>query len=297
MSPDASVEHVRLSVADLGAMTAFYCGVLGFRPSPADTDGTVHLSPDGRPPFLMGLTPVPAAPRPPRRSTGLYHSAIRVPGRVWLGRLLRRLAARGIALDGAADHRVSEALYLRDPEGNGLELYADRPRETWPHAAGEIVMTTEPLNLDELMAAGSEHDGAWESLPPGTRVGHVHLRVAALDRAETFYHGVLGFDVTLRAYPGALFFSAGGYHHHVAVNVWGGAGAPPPPGTTGLRSFAVRIPNDGELARITRNAERQGLQIDSPAESGSAVATIRDWDGICVELVVGPDAGDPGQAG
>jgi len=298
ISPHASVEDVRLGVADLDAMVGFYCDVLGLRRAPTESDGTAHLSGDGRPPFLFGLKVIPDASRPPSRSTGLYHSAILVPSRAWLGRLLRRLVVRGIALDGAADHRVSEALYLRDPEGNGLELYADRPRETWPRAAGQVMMTTEPLDLDALMAEGGGGDGAWDRLPLGTRVGHVHLRVAALDRAEAFYRGVLGFDVTLRAYPGALFFSAGGYHHHVAANVWGSAGAsPPPPAATGLRSFAVRIPDAAELARIVRSAERAQVKIEGPLDHGPGTAvTLQDWDGIRVVLIVDrPDDGDPGR--
>ncbi|HLJ62114.1 MAG TPA: VOC family protein [bacterium] len=297
INPRASVGHVRLGVADLGAMLEFYRGVLGLRHALTERDGTVHLSADGRYPFLFGLTPVPGASRPPRRATGLYHTAILVPSRAWLGRVLRHLIARGIGLDGASDHLVSEALYLRDPEGNGVELYADRPREAWPHVDGQVMMTSEPLDLDALIAEGRDGDAPWDGVPPDTRVGHVHLRVSALDRAEAFYRGVLGFDVTLRRYPGALFFSAGGYHHHLGTNVWGSAGAaPPPPNATGLRSFAVHCPDAAELARIVRNAERAHVQVEGAVDHGvSQVVTLRDGDGIAVDLTVDrPGAGDPG---
>ncbi|HYM68403.1 MAG TPA: VOC family protein [bacterium] len=297
ISSRASVGHVRLGVADLGVMLEFYRDVLGLRHALTEGDGTVHLSADGRYPFLFGLAAVPGASRPPRRTTGLYHTAVLVPSRAWLGRLLRRLVAKGIDLDGASDHLVSEALYLRDPEGNGVELYADRPREAWPHVDGQVVMTTEPLDLDALIAEGRDGEAPWDRLPPETRVGHVHLRVSALDRAEAFYHGVLGFDVTLRRYPGALFFSAGGYHHHLGTNVWGSAGAaPPPPNAIGLRSFAVRLPDAAELARIVRNAEQAHVRIEGAVDHGvSTAVTLRDEDGIAIDLTVDrPGAGDPG---
>jgi catechol 2,3-dioxygenase len=296
ISPRASVGHVRLGVADLDAMRGFYCDTLGFRHALTDHAGTVHLSADGRYPFLFGLTVVPGAACPPGRATGLYHAAILTPSRAWLGRLFRRLRSRGIALDGAADHLVSEALYLRDPEGNGLELYCDRPREAWPHADGQVVMTSEPIDLDGLAAEGRSTDGPWAGLPPETRIGHVHLRVSSLERAEAFYHGVLGFDVTLRRYPGALFLSAGGYHHHLGTNVWGSAGAAPPsPNATGLRSFAVCLPDAAELARIVRRAERARVKIEGAVDHGvSSAVMLRDEDGIAVELTVDrPGAQDP----
>ena len=273
ISPRASVGQVRLSVADLGAMLEFYSDVLGLRPALTERDGTVHLSADGRYPFLFGLTGVPGATRPPRRTTGLYHSAVLVPSRAWLGRLLRRLVAKGIDLDGASDHLVSEALYLRDPEGNGVELYADRPREAWPHVDGQVMMTTEPLDLDALIAEGRDGDAPWDGLPPDTRVGHVHLRVSALDRAEAFYHGVLGFDVTVRGYPGALFVSAGGYHHHLGLNTWHSAGtAPAPAGSVGLCSFTVELPDERELADVLARVEAAG--VPSRQEQGGVL--VRD---------------------
>ncbi len=279
----ASIGRVRLHVADLTSMARFYCDVLGLRRAPDDDGRSARLSVDGRPPFLFELEVVAGATRPPKGSTGLYHSAILLPSRARLGRLLRHLARCGVALDGASDHLVSEALYLRDPEGNGLELYADRPRETWPRRDDAIVMTSEPLDLDALAAAGGED--RWNGAPAGTRIGHIHLRVAALDRAEAFYNRIVGFDVTLRAYPGALFFSAGGYHHHIGANVWGSAGGSRPPGTaTGLGSFSILLPDGREAAQVVRRAEAAGLAIEAKSARGHAVL-LRDWDGIGVEIV------------
>src|SRR5262249_17342915 len=154
-----------------------------------------------------------------------------------LARALERVARAGWAFTGASDHLVSEALYLRDPEGNGIEIYRDRPRDEWRRVDGDIEMATLPLDLAGLMAEAPEDPEA--GMPAGPRRGHVHLQVADLVAAEAFSHGVLGFDVTVRSSPGALFLSAGGYHHHVGLNTWAGEGIPaPPPGARGLRSFA-----------------------------------------------------------
>ena len=142
---------------------------------------------------------------------------------------------------------MSEALYLSDPEGNGIEIYRDRPREQWQYRDGAIQMSTEPLDLDGVLGELSRED-AGAGMPAGTRMGHVHLNVADLTAAETFYSGALGFDVTVRGYPGALFVSAGGYHHHIGLNTWTGEGAPPPPPLSrGLRWFEIRLPGEAQL--------------------------------------------------
>jgi catechol 2,3-dioxygenase len=188
---------------------------------------------------------------------------------------------------------VSEAIYLRDPEGNGLELYADRPRERWLRRDGQIAMATEPLDLHSLLEAAGEPD-AGTGISPGTRLGHVHLRVSDLDRAEDFYHSVLGFDVTTREYPGALFLSAGGYHHHLGVNIWGGTGLIPSPAEApGLRHFTVTLPDTEDLAAIIRRVESRDVRIEETTDHGLREAvTLRDWDGIGVVLAV---EGEPGQ--
>ena len=286
--PRASVGHVHLTVADLPRMLRFYRDVLGFREAWSDGEHTVFLSADGRYPFHLGLTTASAA-RPTGRTAGLYHAAFLFPDRKALGRIYQRLRTQGVRVDGASDHLVSEAVYLRDPEGNGLELYADRPRERWPRRDGQIVMATEPLDLGNLLEAAGDTD-AWTGIAPETRLGHVHLSVSDLRRAEDFYHGVLGFDVTTRDYPGAVFFSAGGYHHHLGVNIWAGTGlARPPAGSPGLRYFTVALPDREQLAGIVRRAERCEVPIDgaTATDHGLYVAvSLRDWDGIQVVLTV-----------
>jgi catechol 2,3-dioxygenase len=237
LPPDAHVGEVTLRVSNLDRSVAFYTEVLGLSRI-AHTATTAGLGvADSR--VLIRLEHHPGAIRRPRRSSGLFHVAILVPGRAALGRMLRRLAARHWPLSGASDHLVSEALYLDDPDGLGLEIYCDRPRETWQVEGGEVVMATDPLDLNSL-ASEPGADTPWRGLDAGTQIGHVHLHVPDLTRAEALYCSEIGFTPTLRRYPGALFVAAGGYHHHLGLNVWAGVGAPPPPANTaGLRGFTV----------------------------------------------------------
>jgi catechol 2,3-dioxygenase len=192
--PDATrVGHVRLQVRDLQRSLDYYTAVIG-----------LHADPDTQP--------------VPRRGVfGLYHFAILLPDRASLGRFVTHLAALGVRA-GAADHLVSEALYLTDPDGLGIEVYADRSKASWRHAQRELAMASDPLDFAAVAAAG--HGAPWTGAPAGTTMGHVHLHVGDLDEARRFYHGALGFDVTVWSYPGALFFSAGGYHHHLGTNTW-----------------------------------------------------------------------------
>lgn len=291
LPPTTALGPVRLTVADLTGAAAFYEQVLGLRPAgPPRDDGVVALGPAadgsaGRP--LVELVGDPAAPPRARRSCGLFHIALLVPGRAALAQALRRLAAAGGRLDGASDHLVSEALYLSDPEGNGIELYADRPREAWRRTdAGELAMATLALDIDDLLAAAPEA-GDDAGMPAGTTVGHVHLQVADLATAEAFYAGALGFDVTVRSYPGALFAAAGGYHHHVGLNTWAGAGGlPRDRAARGLRDFAVVLPSAAERDRTARRVAAAGYDVRD--EDGNAIAT--DPFGIDVRLV-SPAAG------
>jgi catechol 2,3-dioxygenase len=232
---DAHIGQVSLTVSDLARSIRFYTEVLGFEAS-----GTQLAPPGGR--VLLDLHERKDAIAKPRRSTGLYHFAILVPSRAALGRSLRRLSDQRWPLSGAADHLVSEALYLSDPDGLGIEIYRDRPRDTWTNDHGELAMATDPLDLQAIYdEPGAET--TWRGLESGTVMGHVHLHVSHLDAAEAFYCGRIGFDVMVRRYPGALFVAAGGYHHHLGLNVWTGIGAPPPPEqAVGLRSFTVESP-------------------------------------------------------
>lgn len=238
------IGRVALRVADLDGARSYYERAIGLRPLEAE-GGEVRLGADTPLVELIGDRDAPAS-RSPRRSTGLFHLAVLVPDRPELARAVRRVVASGGRLDGAADHYVSEAVYLRDPEGNGIEIYRDRPREEWEYGPdGELRMGTEALDLGALMR---ELPGDADSgMPEGTRIGHVHLRVGDIGESEAFYGGDLGLDVTVRSYPGALFLSRDGYHHHVGVNTWAGAGLPaPPPGSRGLEWFEMTLPGADE---------------------------------------------------
>ena len=172
------------------------------------------------------------------------------------------------ALSGASDHLVSEALYTSDPEGNGIEIYRDRPREEWPVANGELQMDTLPLDLASIAAEAGDAG----PMAPGTTIGHVHLNVADISASESFYSGLLGFAPTVRGYPGALFVSAGGYHHHLGLNTWAGEGAPPPPaGGLGLDRFEVLVPDSGEVQAAARRLGEAGVAV-SEEDGGLAFA-------------------------
>jgi catechol 2,3-dioxygenase len=174
----------------------------------------------------------------------------------------------GWQFTGASDHLVSEALYLDDPEGNGIEIYRDRPRDEWRRdASGELAMATLPLDLDGVIASASAGTPD-EGMPDGTVMGHVHLQVADVPAAERHYGDGLGLDVTVRGYPGALFMSAGGYHHHLGLNTWGTRGGPPPPvGARGLMRFRVVIPGAGELRALAARLDAAGVAAE-PRDGG-----------------------------
>lgn len=235
-------------MADLAGARAFYERAIGLR-TLSDGGGRARLgAADGAP--LVELAGDPDAPPRPPGTTGLYHLAILVPSRAELARALQRVIEAGWRFTGASDHLVSEALYLDDPEGNGIELYRDRPREEWSYDGdGELRMATAQLDLDGLMRELPAD--ADPGMPARTTMGHVHLNVAELDATEAFYSGVLGLEVTVRSYPSARFLSRGGYHHHLGANVWAGAGAPPPPpGSRGLRHFGFVLGGAEELAGV-----------------------------------------------
>ncbi|HTP18767.1 MAG TPA: VOC family protein [Solirubrobacteraceae bacterium] len=269
IDPASAIGTVALTVTDLDRSRAFYERAIGLRASELD-NGTLALGATGEP-ALIELRGDSSAARLNRRAPGLYHLAILVPTRLDLAFALARLAEARWPLDGASDHLVSEALYLSDPDGNGIEIYRDRPRAEWPYAGDQLQMSTLALDLNDVLG---ELRGASElqtTVPSGTTIGHVHLQVADLAEAEAFYHGVLGFDVMVRGYPGALFVSAGGYHHHIGLNTWHSAGATAAPsGSVGLRSFAVELPDERELAAVLARVQAASIP-GSPAPDGMLV--------------------------
>jgi catechol 2,3-dioxygenase len=233
---------------------------------------------------LLALTERPGAIRVPRR-TGLYHFAILVPSRLALAQSLRRLIETETSLAGGADHLVSEALYLSDPDGNGIEIYRDLPRSAWEFENGALRMGTEALDYQGILAELENDPSPWTGLRPDTTLGHVHLHVSHLPEAQAFYEQVLGLD-TMAVIPGsAAFLAAGGYHHHVGINTWNGVGAsPPPPDTVGLRYFAMQLPNEEEQARLVARLEKAGLPFETredglfvrdPSQNG-LVFTVRE---------------------
>ena len=216
----------------------------------------------------------------PAGTTGLFHLALLVPSRADLARALNRVTAAGHRFTGASDHLVSEALYLDDPEGNGIEIYRDRPRGEWEREdGGDLKMATLPLDLEGVLDSAPRGDTG-DGMAPGTRLGHVHLQVAEIEAAEAFYVAALGFEPTVRRYPGALFVSAGGYHHHIGLNTWAGRGAPPPPaGARGLTWFTIVLPDDAALEAVRTSLTAAGFPIARRARAGDRHGPVRQPGG------------------
>ncbi|HLE13547.1 MAG TPA: VOC family protein [Anaerolineales bacterium] len=283
---ETHIASAALQVSNLERAISFYRDRLGFQVIERQ-ERVASLSASGQPPHQIRLVERPgAAPKPPR-TTGLFHLAIRLPGRSALANLLLHMIQEHVNLQGASDHRVSEALYLSDPDGNGLELYVDRPRDRWPRSGDQIEMTTETLDIDDLLDQADQTGAGWGGIHPGTEIGHIHLQVADLIQTEAFYHNLLGFDVTQRSYPGALFFAAGDYHHHIGANIWSSRGAPPPPPeVVGLISFAVRIPGQGKEEEFIRHLESARTLYDVLAgPNGGASLMVSDPFANLVELI------------
>ena len=273
---------VRLTVHDLDRSRRFYETVLGLRAQEL-ADGGLGLRAAGGPELLLELRAGPSAPPFDAHAPGLFHFALLFPTRRELALALARVAAAGWPLTGASDHLVSEALYLRDPDGNGIELYRDRPRSDWPYEDGAVQMDTLRLDLDDLASELPDDLAIDPHAPAGITMGHVHLQVSELADTESFYHGVLGFDVVVRSYPGALFVSAGGYHHHIGLNTWNSAGSrPPAPGSVGLRSFDVLLPDPAALEAVLSRVSAAGVAGEARPEG----ALVRDPSGNGVMLRV-----------
>jgi catechol 2,3-dioxygenase len=283
IDPATALGSVSLTVSDAPRVRAFYEDVLGLAARVPDPGRVVLTDAGGH--ELVALGEDRDAPPFDPSGNGLFHLALLVPDRPELARSLLRIASARWPLTGASDHLVSEALYLRDPEGNGIEIYRDRPRTQWPtDEHGAIQMATLALDLDGLL--GELDPGADPTRPvaEGTRMGHVHLQVGDIDAAERFYCDVLGFDATVRGYPGALFASAGGYHHHIGLNTWRSRGAPPvAPGRGGLRAFEVLLPDDQSLSDVLERLRSAGLAIE-PLGDIPGAARVRDPFGIAIVL-------------
>ena len=276
IAPQTTVGPVHLTVSDLDRSLCYYSDTIGLE-TLERSSSRASLGSAGR--ELLVLVEEPGA-KPAPSHTGLFHFALLVPERPALARWLAHAARDRVGLAGLSDHRVSEAIYLRDPDYHGIEIYADRPRESWDGDVAEV-MTTLPLDVDDLLAElGDPETEPFERLADGTVMGHVHLQVSEIPPTTTFYRDLLGFDLTAQI-PQAAFLSAGGYHHHIGANTWKSAGAaPPPPGSAALRHATIVLPDAAERDRVAGTISDAGLEL----EEGEGGPIVRDPSGNALLL-------------
>ncbi|WP_170006196.1 VOC family protein [Bacillus fonticola] len=274
------VGHVHLVVSNLERSVAFYRDLIGLRVYKEEGQ-KAFLTTDNEHTLIV-LEELEGAVRKPRRSTGLYHFAILVPNRVSLALSLRHLLEKSYPVEGASDHLFSEAMYLSDPDGNGIEIYSDRPMDKWERQLnGELKAPSDPLDIEGLLAEGEGL--SFSGLPSTTRIGHVHLHVANLTDAERFYVEGLGLDVMIRMQGHALFVSTDGYHHHLGLNTWAGEGAPQPPThAVGLKQYSLQFADQSELDEVVARLR----QMDAPLQGGDAAVIATDPFGNKVELKI-----------
>ena len=287
--PDQTrISQVHLRTGRLSRALEFYSDVLGLNMAQGPGPTPTHNGTPTETGLITLTEDQTASPRPPR-STGLYHFALRYQTRGDLARVYRRVFSAGYPVAGASDHGVSEAVYLSDPDGNGVELYVDRPRAQWRWRNGQIAMVTTPLDLNNLLDTVTASP-ATPQLPAQPELGHIHLNVAELAAAERFYAEFLGLAVTQRTYPGALFFASGGYHHHIGVNVWAGKTVPPT-NSVGLVAYRVEVPVAEILYCLRHRAPLLGYETRMEfQEQGSPILQIRDVNGNWLELQASPNA-------
>lgn len=289
---ETSVGTVTLQVGDLLRSLEFYRSTLGLAVLESEADRAL-LGAGAR--ALVELRLLRGARPAGRGRLGLFHFALLLPDRPALGRFVRHLAERGVPA-GAGDHLVSEAFYLADPDGLGIEVYADRPRASWRRAGRELRMATDPVDVAAVVAAGGE--AAWSGMPEGTTMGHVHLHVGDLAGAARFYSQALGFDRTVWSYPGALFLAAGGYHHHLGTNVWAGSSARPPEADQAqLLEWTLELPHAESVRSAAASLAAAGFPVELAADG--AMARTRDPWGTSLAILVrkSPRPGGPVASG
>ena len=279
--PAAIIGAVALAVTDLDRAARFYTHNLGLQELAPAANGWRSFGAGEQ--ALVRLTAATAAPLDPRLP-GLFHMAILLPGRFELARVLYQLAETNYNLEGASDHGVSEALYLSDPLGDGIELYTDRAQSDWPRdEQGSIEMVTGALNLDRLLFELKGKLEPWQGIDSRTRMGHVHLQVSEIATSEHFYTQVIGLELQQRYGRQASFLSAGGYHHHVGINTWNSNNAPPAPdGAAGLRYFELLLPDAASLAEVTGRIEAAGLPLT--AQDGGQLVKDPSGNGVLLKL-------------
>ncbi|GAB6988675.1 VOC family protein [Paenibacillus pini] len=277
--PSTFVGQVNINVTNLERSLQFYQEVIGFKILERFENQAI-LTADGKTPLLTIEQPDNVTPQQPR-TTGLYHFALLLPKRADLAQVVEHFITNRYAVQGASDHLVSEALYLGDPDGNGIEIYADRPETTWRWADGEVAMTTEPLDIEDLLT--EVQGGVWNGLASATVMGHIHLHVSELQKTEEFYNKGLGFDVVTRYGNQALFMSTSQYHHHIGLNTWAGVGAPTPPANSvGLNWYSLVFPS--EEARKETIVKLKSIGALVHEENG--IVLTKDPSGNHIRLMV-----------
>lgn len=254
--PNTYVTNVEIKVSDLQRSIAYYQEVIGFKILHQESHKAT-LTADGKIALLTIVQPETVEEKT-RFTTGLYHFALLLPTRRDLANVISHFHKNGVYF-GASDHDVSEALYLSDPDKNGIEIYADRPENTWTWHSNQVHMVTEPLNVQSILAEGNN---TWSGLPAGTVMGHIHLSVSSLTEAEEFYTKGLGFDIVTRYGAQALFISTGRYHHHIGLNTWYSENAPKlGEHQVGLKTFSLRLDNEQQVATMKENLRAIGAPV------------------------------------
>ena len=273
---DSHLGAVRLQVSDLERSITWYARGLGVEVRHRRA-ASASLCVKGESSALIELREKKGIRAVPRSGLlGLYHYAILLPDRLALGRFIGHLAALGMHA-GMSDHFVSEAVYINDPDGLGIEVYADRPRSQWKVEDRQLSMSTLPLNARALVEAAGE--APWAGLPEGTVIGHVHLFVGDIDRAASFYHDLVGFDKVVWGYPGALFMSAGGYHHHLGTNIWAAQAPPASDDDAKLIEWEIVVPGAADVSAVEKS-----VQAGAPVERDGASILLRDPWGTAVRV-------------
>ncbi|MGN1402263.1 MAG: VOC family protein [Bacillus sp. (in: firmicutes)] len=275
--PNKYIKQITLNVSDLEKSIPFYTNLLGFKLQKMEGK-SAELSADGINP-LVTLRQPEGVHMNKGRTSGLYHFAILLPTRESLGGLVRHMLQQGYSIGGASDHLVSEALYFNDPDGNGIEIYHDRPREQWEWQDDQVRMETLPLDGEGLLEAGKGH--VWAGLPAETVIGHIHLHVADLTKAADFYRDALGYEEVCSYGGQALFLSTGKYHHHIAINVWNGSGVPDPEeNAVGLASYTIPIADTAALEQLKNSLAEYGYSFTT----GESAIRVKDHSGSIIQF-------------
>jgi catechol 2,3-dioxygenase len=256
--PNTFVSHVELKVSNIAESIAFYKQIVGFQIL-EQTENNVRFTTDGKS-SILSLKQLEKVEPKQQKTTGLYHFAILLPERKDLANFVFHLAKNKIPV-GSSNHLVSEAFYFNDPDGNGIEVYADKDPSTWTWRNNHVVMAVDPIDIEGLLAEGE--NGAWTLLPTNTVMGHIHLHVAELGETKRFYEEGLGFQTVSQFGNQALFISTGKYHHHIGLNTWNGVGAPPElPFNPGLESYTLSYPNKESLEQVVNNVRQIGAKVE-----------------------------------